>query len=589
MSNEDGTVWITYNGEIYNFPQLREGLLARGHVFRSRSDTEVLVHLYEEKGPDLVNELNGIFAFGIWDQNKRQLLLARDHAGIKPLYYWQDGQRLYFASEIKALLRVPGVPRELNREAIPTYLTLLWVPGEETMLKAVRKVEPGHYLTWRDGRTEVRQWFHLAYEPDESQREEHWIEAVHDTFMRTCRRQMVSDVQLGAFLSGGADSSAIVACMRKSFPDREIRCYTYTFDPADMARDQFETDYPYAQRVAKQLGLKLLSFDMRPSALSLLPKMVHALDEPDADQAVFSCYLISKLAREDGTIVLLSGAGGDEVLFGYRSFQALRQLERMSWLPRGLVAPFLQWGAAAATRLFGAQGAIPRRMRRFRRALLSTDLERHLALSDWSHPEVRHRVFNTSLLAELNGNRGAAQYIEKYFRGFEGRGELNRRAHVLIQTFLAAHNFMYTDKTSMACSVEVRVPYLDVELMQLCARIPERFKLKGHTTKYLLKESMKRHLPHDVLYRSKTGFGPPLRKWMAVDLAPQINELLSPSRITDRGLFDPETVQQVIAENEANTADHAYLIYALMSLEIWMMTFVDSPGEEVRLDMATRP
>ncbi len=583
MSNEDGTVWLSYNGELYNFQQHRDWLISRGHTFRGRSDSEVIVHLYEEKGPEFLQDLNGIFAIAIWDAKKRTLLLARDHAGVKPLYYWQSGRKLFFASEIKSILRVPEVPRELNVQAVPEFLTFLWIPGEETMLKGIRKVEPGHYLLWKDGRVETKQWFHIAYEPDESISEEQWVRDVHDTFMLTTQRQMMSDVPLGAFLSGGTDSTAIVACMRKSYPDRPIKCYTYSFDEGDMARDQYEADYPYAKRVAEILNTELINFRLAPDVISLLPKMVYHNDEPDADPTVFPSYLICKLAKEDGTTVLLSGMGGDEVFFGYRSHRALRFLERMSWIPRPLLSAALGMATSSTSAMMGAQSAIPRRLRKFRRALDGDGVQRFLELSDWSSPLVRRRVYSPGFSSRLNLSDQPPASLRKYYDSFIGHGELNRRSHILIQTFLAAHNFLYTDKSSMAVSVEVRVPFLDVELMRLAARIPERLKLKGQTTKYLLKKALEPYIPHDILHRSKTGFGPPLRKWIAMDLDHVLADLLSPSRLASRGLFDPAVIQEVIAENRANKADHAYLLYCLLTLELWMQTFIDRPGEEVTL------
>ncbi|MBN2562301.1 MAG: asparagine synthase (glutamine-hydrolyzing) [Phycisphaerae bacterium] len=583
MSNEDGTIWISFNGEIYDFQQHRQYLIEQGHQFRSQSDTEVLIHLYEEKGVGFLAELNGMFALAIWDGRRRQLLLARDHAGIKPVYYWQDGRRLFFASEIRALLRVPGLPRELNPQAIPDFLTFVYVPGDATMLKAIRKIEPGHYLLWRDGRVEEKQWFSMAYEPDESVPEDEWVERVHDTFMRTTRRQMVSDVPLGAFLSGGLDSSAIVACMRHSFPDREIKCYTYYYDEEDMARDQFERDFPYAQKVAQLLDVTLQSFPLRADVVSLLPKMVFSVEEPNGDQAIFASYLISKWAREDGTTVLLSGMGGDEVLFGYRSFQALRLFERLRWVPRWLLGPGLAVGTSLASAVRGAQSAIPRRLRVFRRALQGDGFQRYMALSDWSSPDIRQGLFTGEFADRLRQAEPHADFVRTYYDGFEGTGELNRRSHVLIQSFMGAHNLIYTDKSSMAVSLEVRVPYMDLELMRLCARIPERYKLKGQTTKYLLKAAMEPYLPRNVLHRSKSGFGVPLRKWVAKDLSPVIRELLSPEHTKARGLFKPEAIQRILRENHENKADHAYLIYALLVLELWLQTFVDRAGEEVTL------
>lgn len=585
MATPDGRIQIVFNGEIYNFEEHRERMMAAGRTFRGHSDTEVLLYLYEEMGADFVHALNGIFALAIWDARDRSLLLARDHAGIKPLYYWLDGERLFFASEIKALLRVPGVPRELNLDRLPDYLTFLWVPGEETMLKAVRKLEPGHAMRWRDGRVQSWKWFSLRYEPDDGPCESDWIDQVHDTFMAATRRQMMSDVPLGALLSGGTDSTAIAACMRHSYPDREIRCYTFETPSEDMARDQFEADHPFAVRVAKHLNITLRSCVLRPNVIELLPKMVYHNDEPDADPTVFPSYLLSKMARDDGTTVLLSGMGGDEMFFGYRSHQALRRLEQFGWIPRWLLAPALASACGAASAMMGAQSALPRRLRKFRKALLGDGVERFEALSDWSSAATRERLFGPALTtAAANGgaSRGRSAIL-KYYNEFAGRGELNRRSHILIQTFLAAHNFMYTDKSSMATSVEVRVPFLDVELMRLCARIPERHKLKGMTTKYLLKEAMARYIPRDILYRSKTGFGPPLRKWMAVDFSGITNDLLGERVLRRRGLFDPAAVAAVIRENAANTADHAYLLFALLTLEVWMQTFIDRPGEEVTL------
>lgn len=581
MSNEDGSLWITYNGELYDFADHRKWLLARGHHFRSQSDTEVLLHLYEELGDDFLAELNGIFAFAIWDGRRRRMLLARDHAGIKPLYYWQGAQRLYFASEIKALLQVDGIPRELDRESIPHYLTFLWVPGERTLLRGINKLEPGHALTWHgDGRSETRRWFELDYQPDESVGDGEWAERVRDTFMRTTRRQMVSDVPLGAYLSGGVDSSSIVACMRSSFPERRIKCYTVRFDAEDMAREQFADDYGYAERVARHLDVDLESFTMRSDAVRLLPKMVYHLDEPDADPAVLPSYWISKLARDDGTTVLLSGTGGDEIFFGYRSHQAYRLYEWLSGL-RGIAGPALRLGDAVATGLLGAQSAIARRMRKFGRGLSLSGIERHMSMADCSSEEARRAIYSPAFADSLAGVDPMPECMTRYFESFRGTGEINRHSHLLIQTFLSAHNFNYTDKSSMATSIEVRVPFMDVELMRLAATIPENAQLRGGVSKRVLKSAMAPHLPHDVLHRPKQGFGAPLRKWIAEDLDDLIREALGESHLDERGLFDARAVSNVLAENRENRADHAYLIYALLTLELWMQTFLDRPGVEV--------
>ena len=583
MCNEDETVWISFNGEIYNFADLRGPLESKGHRFRSHTDTEVLVHLYEERGVDMLQDLNGMFAFAIWDARQRQLLLARDHVGVKPLYYWIGGDRLYFASEIKALLRIPEIRNELNVAAVRHYLTFLWVPGDETLLRGIKKLEAGHYLLWRDGRATVKPWFTLRYEPDDSVTEAEWIDRVHETFVRTTRRQMVSDVPLGAFLSGGLDSSSIVSSMREAFPDRDITCYTVRFDQNDMARDQGVDDYPYARRVAEILDVQLKGVLLKPNVIRLLPKMIWHLDEPDADPAIFPSYLICKLAREDGTTVLLSGTGGDEVFFGYRSHVAYRTYDRLSWMGRFPGGPLLSTAVAGSTALFGAQNRTARRLRKFQKGLHQSALERHLALSEWSSVPIRGEILKPDVLATEPGASSEPACMRKYYDSFVGKGELNRHSHLLIQTFLAAHNFLYTDKTSMAVSVETRVPFMDVELMRLAARIPEHYKLRGATTKYVLKRAMERYLPASVLYRSKTGFGAPLRQWISEDLHHPIEVLLGRKRVEERGLFDAAVVERVLRENERNEADHAYLIYALLNIEIWLQTYVDRRGEEVTL------
>lgn len=582
MQSADGRTWIAYNGEIYNFQEHRDRLEKNGYPFRSQSDTEVLLALYQERGLDFLQELNGIFAFALWDGAERRLLLARDHAGVKPLYYWLDGPRIYFASEMKSLLKIPEIPRKLHLDSVADYLTYLWVPGEHTLLESVKKLEPGHRIVWKDGEVDMRRWFQIDYTPDPKPSEQDWIEDVHDTFVRTTQRQMVSDVPLGAFLSGGLDSSGIVACMRQAFPSREITTYTVRFDAGDMAREQGVDDYPFARRVARELDVRLKSIQIDPDVVGLLPKMIYHLDEADADPAAFPSYLISKLAREDGTTVLLSGTGGDELFFGYRSHRAYELYERFAWAGR----PPFSWAASLAEKtsrsLLGAQNLYSRRIEKFRRGIDKKGLERHVALAAWSSAATREALFSRELGESLRTSEPPA-CMQRYYDEFQGEGELNLHSHLLNETFLAAHNFNYTDKTSMAVSLEARVPFMDVELMRLAARIPEKYKLNGGVTKWVLKKAMERYLPHDLIYRGKTGFGAPLRKWVQSDLHEVIEYLLGPSHLESRGIFDVQYVQQLLDENANGRSDHSYLIYALLTLELWMQTFLDHPAEEVRL------
>jgi asparagine synthase (glutamine-hydrolysing) len=581
MANADQTLWIVYNGEIYNFQEHREDLMARGYHFRGHSDTEVLLYLYQEYGRAFLEKLNGIFALAIWDSRSSELLLARDHAGIKPLYYWRDGPRLFFASEIKALLRNEEIPREINREAIPIYLSLLAVPGEETMFKGIRKLEPGCCLVWKDGGIETQQWFNLRYEPEEGVSESEWVDRVRHTFLRTTERQMVSDVPLGAFLSGGLDSSSIVAAMRRTFPDRPITCYTMAYDPKDLKREGIEDDFPHAQAVARHLDVNLKSRIIRPDIVNLLPKIVYHMDEPDAGPTSLVTYFVCNLAKEDGTTVLLSGTGGDEVFFGYSSHLAYRLFERLDWIPRLLARPLLSACSALSSAWQGEHRPLSRRLRRFSRGFLASGLDRHMAVVDRTDPSARGWLLADRGSSQVGAENPIPACMRAYYDGFDGRGELNRHSHVLIQTFLASHNFLFNDKCSMAASIEARVPFMDVELMQLCAAIPERYKLKGKTTKSVLKEAMKPFLPANIIHRPKAGFAPPLREWVISGLENVINDTLSPERIKARGLFDPEAVAKIIDLNKRSQADHGYLIYALLNLELWQQTFIDRPGVEI--------
>lgn len=583
MVSTDGHTIIAYNGEVYNFPELRQELEREGRAFHSRTDTEVILQLYERDGLACLQRLNGMFAFAIWDGRTKRLLLARDHAGVKPLYYWQTNGAIYFASELKALLKIPGVPRTINHAAIVDYLTFLWVPGAETMLAGIRKLEPGHYLTWDGGRVTIAPWFSLTYDPDPNISLADATDAVRSAMTRAVHRQMVSDVPLGAFLSGGLDSSAIAAAMRAAFPDREITAYTAVFPPGEIAEEQGVDDLPYAERVARHLGLTLSRVEIRPNVIELLPLMIYHLDEPDSDPAIFPSYLIANRARDDGIKVLLSGTGGDEVFFGYRSHVALGLYQRLDYLPRWPTTGAMAAASRGANGFLGHTHILSRRIRKFVRGFTAASgVPRHMALVDWSEPQVRERLL-LHRDARQAMQSDASAYIEQYSTAFRGCGHLNHHSHILIQTFLAAHNFLYTDRTSMAASIEVRVPFMDLELMQLAARLPENFKQRGKVSKLVLKKAMESRLPEEVIYRSKVGFGAPLRRWLRDDLNGVIRDTLSADKIRERGLFDLSQVEAILRSNDNQTADHAYLIYALINFELWAQTFVDRPGEPVTL------
>jgi asparagine synthase (glutamine-hydrolysing) len=577
MGNEDGSVQLVFNGEIYNYRELRHQLLAAGHVFKTATDSEVLVHLYEERGIDgLLSSINGMFAFGLWDGSSRELFLARDHAGIKPLYFSEHLGKLYFASEIKALLRVPELPRRINVGAVSEYLSLLWVGGCETMLEGIHKLEPGQLLRWPQ-EPRLRTWFHLSPKIDGRLSDRDWAERTREEFVEVVKRQMVSDVPLGAFLSGGLDSSSIVAAMRQVSPDSDIHCYTGRVNARELAAEGFCDDFPYAQAVSHRFRVQLNSFDVRADLTRLLPKLVYHLDEPDADPAAILSYFIAKHAREHGTTVLLSGTGGDEVFYGYRSHVAIAGLNSLNRLPWHRIQGILPQVGRLVSRLLGSHHPGSRRLKKLLDTVGKTGVEQHLALVSWSRQDTMDRLLLPDVL-RASSDRDFAN-LHKYAEEVDVLHGIGWHSHLLVKTFLAAHNLLYTDKTSMAESVEVRVPFLDLQMLRLAASMPDRVKLRFGRTKRVLRSAFADVLPREVLNRSKTGFGVPLRSWVAHDLNQLFQELLSERSVRERGLFRASVVSQLLEDHRKGTADHGYLLYALLNLEIWQRTFIDRPGE----------
>lgn len=578
---------LTYNGELYNYRELRAGLENRGHVFRSASDSEVLLHLYAERGPDILKALNGIFAFGIYDGRETgrapgiqrgDLFVARDHLGVKPLYYAETRKGFLFASELKAILRCTDVDRELDVEALHYHLAYLWTPAPLTLLRSVRKLGPGHAAIIRSGRID-REWAHyeLPYEGRTSvESEEILADQVYDAVRRAVERQMVSDVPVGAFLSGGLDSSAVVAMMRRLRPDDRIQCYTIAFDSVN-GLDGTPHDLPYAQLAARHLGVDLNVVRIEPDMLGGLERMLYHLDEPQADPAPINALLIAERARDDGIKVLLSGAGGDDVFSGYRRHQILWADRALRVLPLVARRPAAQWARRSA-----AGTGDYRRGRFFRKAvklLEHSDFgadEKLAAHFWWSGDLLRRSLYTASLAERVASVHTAAPLVQSLRRIPEEKDALNRMLFLEAKHFLADHNLNYTDKMGMAAGVEVRVPLLDVELVELATRVPSRFKQKGREGKAIFKRSMRRELPPEIVYRPKTGFGAPIRHWLNGSLGPIVEDALSPESLANRGLFDARAVSRLRRLTKEGRVDGTYTIFALVCVELWCRMFVDS-------------
>jgi asparagine synthase (glutamine-hydrolysing) len=570
MRSADGNVVIVFNGEIYNFRELRVELESLGHQFIGSSDTEVLLALYLQMGERMLSRLNGIFAFAIWDARQGSLLMARDALGVKPLYVTELADGVAFASEVKALLRLTPVSRELDREAIARYMTFLWCPGEGTPLRAVRKVRPGEALEVRDGRI-VRRW--AWYRPailDDAVRPmnaDEAIRSVESGLRRAVDRQLVADVPVGAFLSGGLDSSAVAAFARESIPG--LRCFTIEAVNADA--DGHVDDLPYARRVAAHLGVQLdvVSVDAGRMARDI-PMLVRQLDEPLADPAALNVMYIASLARENGIKVLLSGAGGDDLFTGYRRHRAIQAERYWRWMPASLRRSLSAVGA----------GLDQRRptLRRLTKLLAGFELEGDArvvqyfrwndaavvasALAPGFRPAAEPEVTNREMLDYLVGSAAS-------------NGSLRRMLALEQRFFLSDHNLLYTDKMSMAVGVETRVPFLDPDLVALAASMPTQLLQRGAIGKWVLKKAMERHLPHDVIYRPKSGFGAPVRRWMRFDLREMLADILSPARVEARGIFSAEGVAALIRNNDSGACDASYLLLSMLCMELWCREYVD--------------
>jgi asparagine synthase (glutamine-hydrolysing) len=570
MSNEDGTVWLVFNGEIYNFRSLRAELQSKGHTFRSATDSEVLVHLWEEHGRDMLRHLNGMFAFCIWDERTGEAFLARDHAGIKPLYVADRPEGLYFSSEAKVLSSLPGVSREIDPVALRQLLTFLWVPGERTLLKGIRKLDAGRSLAWKDGRSEEEAWWDWDQRPDHSRSAGDWAVAVRQTLLDVIERQMVSDVPLGALLSGGLDSSVIVAAMRQVEPAGELRGYT-SYAPG-LEAEGFAADLPYARLVARHVGVELVEEPLEPPLASLLPFLVWHCDEPLADSAVVASYLLSRRARDDGTVVLLSGQGADELYYGYRGHRAMRLRGRFPLVPRPAIRLASALYEAALARTSLAARGTPRRVGKLLRVLGATDAESVMQLADWASPALRDELF----LARGDREPPYDEYLQLFARSSGATAE-DRWSYVMFKTFMPALNLTYGDRTSMAASLELRVPFLDRELVEQAGRIPAALKSAGGE-KGILAAAARPWLPESVLSRPKTGFGAPLRPWLAGPLHGTVQRVLLGDRLHDRGLFDRGAIRRLLGDLESGRRDVAYLVWALFTFELWARTFVDADG-----------
>jgi asparagine synthase (glutamine-hydrolysing) len=568
IPNEDETVWVVCNGEIYSYRELRSELENKGHAFRTHSDTEVIVHLYEEMGADLFTRLRGMFAIALWDLHRKRLVLARDRLGKKPLYIARQPGRLLFASEIKSLLQDETISRELNFSALNEYLALGYVPAPLTLFKGIEKVLPGHYVICERNEISQNSFWELDPQRVENLSEQEWVERVREKLLESVRVRLVSDVPLGAFLSGGIDSSAIVAAMAR-MTDQPVKTYSIGFE----GEDSFYNELPYAGIVARAFGTDHHEIIVRPDVAELLPKLIWHMDEPIADSAFITTYLVSRLASQS-VKVILSGVGGDELFGGYRRYlgdafgryyRLLPSSVRGKWLPSPL-AKLPQDRHSSWKNVFRYADA-------FVKSANLSPSDRYTSYVTLFSADARAELQNRS----PNGAGLASALMEHYFAQCNGAENLNKYIYVDLKTSLADDLLALTDKMTMAVSLECRAPFMDQELVELAARMPARFKVHGFSMKYILKKAVQPWLPAEILNRKKRGFGAPMGAWLRRDLRLLVQETLSEEQVRKRGLFQWPVIKQLIQRHDSQEGDFTDHLLALINLELWFQQFMDKP------------
>jgi asparagine synthase (glutamine-hydrolysing) len=565
IHNQDRTAWIVFNGEIYNYLEVRHKLEQLGHTFYTNSDTEAVVHAYDQYGADCPKHLRGMFAFAIWDERTRELFVARDRVGKKPLLYAKVNDKLVFGSEFSALLLHPDIGRDIDTEAIHHYLSFMCVPAPLTAYRAIRKLEPGHSLRWRKGEIKIEQYwqpdFSKKIDISEQEAGERAIEILRDAV----KVRLMSEVPLGAFLSGGVDSSAVVALMSQESSE-PVKTFSIGFEEQDFS------ELHHARRVAEHVGADHHEFIVRPDALEVLPLLVEHYGEPYADSSAIPTYYVARETRKHVTVAL-NGDGGDEAFAGYERYAAMRLAEKYHRIPAVLRDSLVQQAIGLIPSSETKRSRV-RDVKRFVEAASLPKVERYLRWVSVFDTGAKQDLYSANFLHETRSIR-AADILSPWFAKANGAGIVDAALLADIHTYLPNDLLVKVDIATMAVSLEARSPFLDHHLIEFAASLPEKFKLRGMTTKYLLKRMLKKLLPAENLDRRKMGFGVPIGHWFRGKLQPFLRETVLSEKALNRGLFRPEAVRQLVDLHTRGEQDNSHRLWTLLMLELWFERFID--------------
>ncbi len=559
ISNEDGSIWIVFNGEIYNYLELRASLEQKGHHFKTQSDTETIVHLYEEQGIDCVCELRGMFAFALWDAKAQRLLLARDRLGIKPLFYAYNGQKLLFASEMKAILQDQNLDRQVDLSALKAYLAYLYVPAPKTILQGVNKLPPAHILVCENGQTTRQRYWQLQPESLAGYTEDEIVAALRQQLQEAVKIRLMSEVPLGAFLSGGVDSSAVVALMT-AVMNRPVKTFSIGFE-----NNKFN-ELQYARMVAEHCQTDHYEFVVRPDAVEILPKLVWQFDEPFADPSMLPTYYVTKMARQHVT-VCLSGDGGDESFAGYRRYSYAQRTRIYDGIPRMI----------KQTLLSPLSNILPQRSvwgKRLRQSSLSAQ-DRYIENVSYLGESMQAQLLADDIQQSLGDSPPVSHYLQAIFDLTQEYNIPEQLLYVDIYSYLPEDILVKLDRTSMLNSLEARVPFLDHRLLEFVAGIPFGLKLKNGSGKYILKKALQELLPDKIFQRGKQGFSVPLGEWFGGTLYTFARDILMDHKFAARGLFNQAEVEQLLQQHRSGIADMSRAIYILIVFELWCQAYLD--------------